>query len=291
MATAERLARSSERVGRPADPVVGRAWIDLPLTVGDRLGAVVLGAAPGPGRWSATRPRSTSTSSPRPRSTARPGATRSSPTATTSPPTATSLEGLAAARGLTLRVLDGRHAGARPPSRSPRRVDERTALVMLSHVAYRSGALADMAAITAARPRRRRARAVGPVPLRRRRCRSSSTPAARTSPSGAPTSTSTAGRARRRSCTCARALQAAAAPADLGLVRAGATSSRWAPATSPRPAIERFLAGTPPVLGAGRGRGGRGALAEAGIERLRAKGDALTELAIELADAWLAAPA
>ena len=55
----------------------------------------------------------------------------------------------------------------------------------------------------------------------------------------------------------------------------------------PQPDIRRFLVGTPPVLQLAAVRAGSTLLAEAGIERLRAKGIALTDLAVRLADAWL----
>src|SRR5262249_21219299 len=51
--------------------------------------------------------------------------------------------------------------------------------------------------------------------------------------------------------------------------------------------IERFLVGTPPVLGAYAALEGALITAEAGMPALAAKGTALTEYAIELNDAWL----
>jgi|ERR1022692_1514878 kynureninase len=52
--------------------------------------------------------------------------------------------------------------------------------------------------------------------------------------------------------------------------------------------VGRFLSGTPGVLGAVAVQEGVRVVAEAGIARLRAKGMRLTELAVTLADAWLA---
>jgi kynureninase len=57
---------------------------------------------------------------------------------------------------------------------------------------------------------------------------------------------------------------------------------------SPVESIERFLVGTPSVLGIALVESGVKLLAEAGIARLRAKGSALTSLVIALADEWLA---
>jgi kynureninase len=56
----------------------------------------------------------------------------------------------------------------------------------------------------------------------------------------------------------------------------------------PVPGIARFLAGTPPVVGLMALEAATAVVAEAGIDAIRAKGSALTSLAIELADAWLA---
>jgi kynureninase len=59
-------------------------------------------------------------------------------------------------------------------------------------------------------------------------------------------------------------------------------------AYDPLPDIRRFLVGTPPVLPLYTIRDAVAMLAEAGIERLRAKGVALTEFLVRVADAWLA---
>lgn len=55
----------------------------------------------------------------------------------------------------------------------------------------------------------------------------------------------------------------------------------------PRPGIGHFQAGTPPILAILTVREGMRVVVEAGLSRLRAKGMALTELALELADEWL----
>src|SRR5882724_1391218 len=58
------------------------------------------------------------------------------------------LEGIAAQRGAELRMLSTDIDQGLDPGEVRAAVDEDTALVSLSHVAYRSGALADMAAVT-----------------------------------------------------------------------------------------------------------------------------------------------
>ena len=60
------------------------------------------------------------------------------------------------------------------------------------------------------------------------------------------------------------------------------------PAYEPADGIDRFAAGTPPILGIAAVEAAVGLVGEAGIARIAAKGRALSTLAIELADAWLA---
>jgi kynureninase len=56
----------------------------------------------------------------------------------------------------------------------------------------------------------------------------------------------------------------------------------------PAAGIARFLAGTPPILALGAVEPGVALLAEAGMPAVAAKGRALTSLAVDLHDAWLA---
>ncbi len=58
---------------------------------------------------------------------------------------------------------------------------------------------------------------------------------------------------------------------------------------APAAGVEQMLSGTPAVLGLVAVEEGARLVGEAGIERIRAKGIALTELVVALADAWLAA--
>ena len=60
------------------------------------------------------------------------------------------------------------------------------------------------------------------------------------------------------------------------------------PSYAPLPDIRRFLVGTPPVLSAYAALAGARVSAAAGIDAIAAKGRALGDYAIELADAWLA---
>ena len=60
------------------------------------------------------------------------------------------------------------------------------------------------------------------------------------------------------------------------------------PAYEPTSGIERFGAGTPPVIAIAAVEVGARLVAEAGIDRLAAKGRAMTQLMVALGDAWLA---
>jgi kynureninase len=195
------------------------------------------------------------------------------------------LEGLAAARGLELRMVRTDIDGGLDPVTVGAALDGEVALVCLSHVAYRSGALADLVAITDAAHRvgalilwdlSHSAGAV-PVPLRR---------------SGADLAVG---------CTYKYLNAGPGAPAFL-FVRAGLQAEvrqpiwGWfgqrdqfgmGPRYDPVETIDRFQVGTPSVLGAYAALEGALITAEAGVPALAAKGAELTQFAIELNDAWL----
>ena len=60
------------------------------------------------------------------------------------------------------------------------------------------------------------------------------------------------------------------------------------PGYEPQPGIGRFLTGTPQIIGTVAVQEGTKLLAEAGMDRLRAKSTGLTSMLIALADEWLA---
>ena len=64
--------------------------------------------------------------------------------------------------------------------------------------------------------------------------------------------------------------------------------SRWGRATSRPPGVRALLSGTPPILAMVPLHANLDMLEEAGIAAVRAKSVLLTEFALELADAWLA---
>jgi kynureninase len=60
------------------------------------------------------------------------------------------------------------------------------------------------------------------------------------------------------------------------------------PVYDPAPGIERFGVGTPPVLAMAAVEMGARPVADAGVERLAAKGRRMTALMVDLAESWLA---
>ncbi|MFQ6394512.1 kynureninase [Nocardia sp. KC 131] len=124
-------------------------WFDLPLTIGDRIGAAVLGAAAG----QTTVGDSTTVllyKLARGAMALRPGRTEIVLDRDNFPTDRYLLESIASDLGLTLRWIETDFAGGVTARAVGDAVSEHTALVVLSHVAYRSGYLLDAAAVCAA---------------------------------------------------------------------------------------------------------------------------------------------
>jgi kynureninase len=259
-------------------------WVDLPARVGDLIGEALLGAAAGQVAVS----DSTTVNLYKLAVAALdacPGRTVIVGDGDNFPTDRYVLDGLAAQRGLELRdvradIDDGIDLGALRDA-----VDDDVALITLSHVAYRSGALADMAAVNAI------ARDAGALVLWDL-CHSAGAVPVELDATGADLAVG---------CTYKYLNGGPGAPAFLYVRRELQERLRqpiWGwfgqrdrfvmgPAYDPEPGIERFLTGTPAVTGIVAVEEGVRVLAEAGIDRLRAKGLALTEYLIELAAAWL----
>jgi kynureninase len=185
------------------------------------------------------------------------------------------LEGLAAQRGRELVLLDT-PASPLPP---------RAALVCLSHVAYRSGELVDLAALT------RAAHEAGALALWDL-----------SHAAGAvPVELGAGGADLAVGCTYKYLNGGPGAPAFL-YVRRGLQERLRSPIQGwfgqrdqfamgagfePEAGVARFLAGTPPILDLVAVEVGARLVAEAGIPALRAKSLALTELVVALHDDWL----
>jgi kynureninase len=259
-------------------------WLGWPAQVGDLLGEHLLGAAPGQVAVS------DSTTVNLYKLTcaaldARPGRRVIVTDDDNFPTDRYVMEGIAAQRGCELRMIHTDMDAGLDPETLRAAVDDQTALVCLSHVAYRSAALADMAAVTDL------VHASGALMLWDL-CHSAGSVPVRLDACGADLAVG---------CTYKYLNAGPGAPAFL-YVRSELTERLRQPiwgwfgqrdqfamgqGYDPVPGIERFTAGTPPIVGVAAVEEGARLLAEAGIERLRAKGVALTEYLIELADAWL----
>ena len=122
-------------------------WLEWPLTLGDRLGAAALGAAGG----QTVIADSTTVliyKLARAAVAARPGRRQVVLDTDNFPTDRYVLEGIAAERDLDLVWIETDPRTGVHPEQVAEVVDERTALVLFSHVAYRSGWLADVAEIT-----------------------------------------------------------------------------------------------------------------------------------------------
>jgi kynureninase len=285
--------RSLERLGKVVEQEWGRRlirawnerWIDLPARVGDLLGQHLLGAAPG----QVVVSDSTSVNLYKLAVAALdacPGRTVIVSDRGNFPSDRYVLEGLAAARGLRLELVEFDDLRGPTAAVVASLVDERTALVSLSHVDYRSGTLADMAAINAV------AHEAGALTLWDL-CHSAGSVPVELDASGTDLAVG---------CTYKYLNAGPGAPAFL-YVRGEHVERLRQPiwgwfgqrdqfamgqGYAPAPEVSRFLVGTPQVLGVALVEEGAALLAEAGIQRLRAKSIALTELLVRLHDAWLA---
>jgi kynureninase len=195
------------------------------------------------------------------------------------------LEGIAAQQGCELRMIHTDMDEGVSEDAVRAAVDDRTALVSLSHVAYRSGSIADMTGITQI------VHAAGGLVLWDL-CHSAG---------AVPVELDAAGADLAVGCTYKYLNAGPGAPAFL-YVRSGLQQRLrqpvWGwfgqrdqfamgPGYDPAPGIDAFLTGTPQIIGTVAVQEGTALLGEAGMGRLRAKGTALTSYLIGLADQWL----
>lgn len=196
------------------------------------------------------------------------------------------LEGIAAQRGCELRLIHSDIDDGISEQALADALDERVALVSLSHVAYRSAALADMARLTELVHRAGAlvlwdlSHSVGSVPVE-------------LDSTGADMAVG---------CTYKYVNAGPGAPGFLyvredlqSLIRQpvwGWFSQHdqfaMGPRYDPAPGIDAFLTGTPNIIGTVAVEEGARLLGEAGIAALRAKSIELTSYLIALADEWLA---
>ena len=256
-------------------------WMAMPTEVGDLLGRVALGAAPG----QTVVADSTTVllyKLIRAAVSARPGRTEVVADTENFPTDRFLVETIAAERGLTVRWIEPDPAGGVTLDEVQAVLGEQTALVLLSHVAYKSAYIADLAGITVA------AHAVGALVLWDL-CHSAglvgidldahdvdlavgcSYKYLNGGP-GAPAFAYVAARLQDELTQPITGWMGAAEPFEMGprFVAAGG--------------IRRFVSGTPPILAMLPLIDMLGLLEKAGIDAVRAKSTLLTGLALEIAD-------
>ena len=285
LATAERIAEVVRREWGTGLVRSWAHWVGLPGRVGDLLGSHLLGAAPGQ-----VLVCDSTTVNLYKLARAGVGARPRRSVIVTDddnfPTDRYVLAGIAAERGAELRMIHTDMDNGVTADAVRAAVDRETALVSLSHVAYRSGALADMAKITGivhgagALVLWDLCHSVGSVPVELDAC-------------GADLAVG---------CTYKYLNAGPGAPGFLYVGRRlhGALRQpiqgwfgqreqfQMGPDYDPVPGIGKFLTGTPDIAGTAAVEEGARLLADAGIDRLRDKGMRLTDYLIALADAWLA---
>ncbi|WP_285480914.1 kynureninase [Amycolatopsis sp. NBRC 101858] len=256
-------------------------WLDLPERIGDELGRVALGAAPG----QTIVADSTSVclyKTLRAAAALRPGRAEIVTDSANFPTDRFLVESVAAELGHTVRWIEGGDVRAEDVAAV---TGPRTAAVVLSHVDYRSAAIADLTGITRLVHDRGAltvwdlCHSVGSIPVE-------------LDAGGADFAVG---------CTYKFLNAGPGAPAFLYVnsrhhAEFGQPITGWMGAADtfgmaehyvPAPGIRRALSGTPPVLGMVGVQEGVALLAEAGIERVRAKAVALGRWVLDLADEWL----
>ena len=258
-------------------------WMEWPHSIGDAIGAAALGAAPG----QVVVADSTTVmlyKLARAAVAARPGRTEIVIDTHNFPTDRYVVESIAEERSLSIRWIDTDPEGGITADDVAAAVGPSTALALFSHVAYRSGHLADMAAITrvvhdaGALILWDLSHSVGSVPVHLDECDVDFAVG----------------------CTYKYLNGGPGAPA-FGYVRMDlqeqVSQPIWGwlgrvdafemePGYEPAAGIRRIISGTPPIIAMIPVRAGVELVAEAGIEAIRAKSIALTEFAIEVVDSW-----
>ena len=258
-------------------------WMEWPHSIGDAIGAAALGAAPG----QVVVADSTTVmlyKLAHAAVAARPGRTEIVIDTHNFPTDRYVVESIAEERSLSIRWIDTDPEGGITADDVAAAVGPSTALALFSHVAYRSGHLADMAAITrvvhdaGALILWDLSHSVGSVPVHLDECDVDFAVG----------------------CTYKYLNGGPGAPAFgyvrmdlqeqvsqpiwgwLGRVDAFEMEHGYEPAAG----IRRIISGTPPIIAMIPVRAGVELVAEVGIEAIRAKSIALTEFAIEVVDSW-----
>lgn len=259
----------------------GERWVELPVTVGDELGAALLGAVAG----QTVVADSTSVCLYKLLHAAaglRPGRDEIVIDATNFPTDRYLVESVARARGMTVRwvspdLVENVTAEVLAPV-----LGDRTAVVVLSQVDYRSGTLLDLPGLTDV------VQASGAVVIWDL-CHSAGV---------VPIALDEAGVDFAVGCTYKYVNAGPGAPAfvyvaERHLAEADQPIAGWwsaadlfemADSYEPSPTIRRMLSGTPPVMGMLAVQEGVRLIVEVGVDAIRAKSELLTATAIELID-------
>lgn len=260
-------------------------WIDAPVVLGDRLGAAALGAAAG---QTVVADSTTVLLYKLMRAAAAGRSDRSEVVADTEnfPTDRFVLEGVAAEHGLTVRWITPDPSHGVTEAQVRELLSEQTAFVLLSHVAFKSGFIADVPAITAA------AHEFGALTLWDL-CHSVGL---------VPTQLDAWGVDLAVGCSYKYLNGGPGAPA-FAYVSAAAQETLVQPVQGwfgaadpfgmtetyvPARGIRQMISGTPPILGLQPISDMVDLIEEAGIDAIREKSIALTEFAAEFADAHLA---
>jgi kynureninase len=285
-ATVERISQVvREQWGRRLIRGWDEEWMALPVVVGDLIGATLLGAAAG----QVVVADSTTVCFYKLASAAldlRPGRTEIVTDIDNFPTDRYALEGLAAARGLTIRWVSGPASGGPSLEDIAAAIGPATALVTFSHVAYRSGFIADMAGVVDV------ARAAGALTLWD----------LSHSAGSVPVELDLWGADLAVGCTYKYLCGGPGSPAYMYVrseLQEDLRQPIWgwlgrqdpfamAPGYVPAAGVEALLSGTPSVLGLACVQEGVRLVEEAGIPAIRTKGLALTAYLVTLLDSLLA---
>ncbi|GAA1543080.1 kynureninase [Microbacterium ginsengiterrae] len=260
-------------------------WMDLPTALGDRIGALCLGAAPG----QTVVADSTTVllyKLIRAAVDARPDRSEIVVEEGNFPTDRFIAEGVATERGLTLRWVSPDPVAGVQVTDIEASVSDRTALVVLSHVDYRSGALADMSAITDAVHDAGAlmlwdlCHSAGVIPTELDTCEVDlAVGCTYKYLNGGPGSPAFAYVAARHHGVLRQPVQ--------GWMGAGDVFAMGS-AYTPGAGIRQFISGTPPVLGMLAMQGMLDLIEQAGIVAVREKSKTLTDLVVRAFDLELA---
>ncbi|TFB93751.1 MULTISPECIES: kynureninase [unclassified Cryobacterium] len=264
-------------------------WMELPFRIGDELGRVALGAAPGQvfigDSTTVLLYKLARAAVDYRRVGSEPARTEIVLDTDNFPTDRYLIEGIAAERGLTLHWIHSDPAGGVSLDQVRAAIGQQTALVLLSHVAYRSGFLADMRRITAAAHSVGAlvlwdlSHSVGSVPVELDLCDVDlAVGCSYKYLNGGPGAPAFGYVRRDLQDVLTQPIQGWMGTKDVFTM---------GPGYHPADGIRRFQSGTPPVVGMLAMQDTIAMIGEAGIEEVRAKSVALTEFAITLVDEWL----